>query len=247
MIVIPARLESTRFPQKVLCDLGGLPMVVRTALNAREVDEVVVACDDEQIESACKKHNIPCVLTSKEHSSGTDRCAEAIRKLGVAEDEIVINVQADEPFLEQGVIVTLQNLMRDKQPFMASLAKVIDGEQIIDSNLVKVVCNAHQEAIYFSRAPIPFCRDGVCEALQNMPYLGHLGLYGFFARTLEEFCSLPKSPLEDIEKLEQLRAIYHKKSIAMAVVETQSVGIDTREDYEKALQYLAHKYEVIKG
>lgn len=240
MIVIPARLESTRFPQKVLCDLGGLPMVVRTALNAREVDEVVVACDDEQIESACKKHNIPCVLTSKEHSSGTDRCAEAIRKLGVAEDEIVINVQADEPFLEQGVIVTLQNLMRDKQPFMASLAKVIDGEQIIDSNLVKVVCNAHQEAIYFSRAPIPFCRDGVCEALQNMPYLGHLGLYGFFARTLEEFCSLPKSPLEDIEKLEQLRAIYHKKSIAMAVVETQSVGIDTREDYEKALQYLTH-------
>lgn len=240
MIVIPARLESTRFPQKVLCDLGGLPMVVRTALNAREVDEVVVACDDEQIESACKKHNIPCVLTSKEHSSGTDRCAEAIRKLGVAEDEIVINVQADEPFLEQGVIVTLQNLMRDKQPFMASLAKVIDGEQIIDSNLVKVVCNAHQEAIYFSRAPIPFCRDGVCEALQNMPYLGHLGLYGFFARTLEEFCSLPKSPLEEIEKLEQLRAIYHKKSIAMAVVETQSVGIDTREDYEKALQYLTH-------
>ena len=240
MIVIPARLESTRFPQKVLCDLGGLPMVVRTALNTREVDEVVVACDDEQIESACKKHNIPCVLTSKEHSSGTDRCAEAIRKLGVAEDEVVINVQADEPFLEQGVIVTLQNLMRDKQPFMASLAKVIDGEQIIDSNLVKVVCNAHQEAIYFSRAPIPFCRDGVCEALQNMPYLGHLGLYGFFARTLEEFCSLPKSPLEDIEKLEQLRAIYHKKSIAMAVVETQSVGIDTREDYEKALQYLTH-------
>lgn len=240
MIVIPARLESTRFPQKVLCDLGGLPMVVRTALNAREVDEVVVACDDEQIESACKKHNIPCVLTSKEHSSGTDRCAEAIRKLGVAEDEVVINVQADEPFLEQGVIVTLQNLMKDKQPFMASLAKVIDGEQIIDSNLVKVVCNAHQEAIYFSRAPIPFCRDGVCEALQNTPYLGHLGLYGFFARTLEEFCSLPKSPLEDIEKLEQLRAIYHKKSIAMAVVETQSVGIDTREDYEKALQYLAY-------
>lgn len=240
MIVIPARLESTRFPQKVLCDLGGLPMVVRTALNAREVDDVVVACDDEQIESACKKHNIPCVLTSKEHSSGTDRCAEAIRKLGVAEDEVVINVQADEPFLEQGVIRTLQNLMKNKQPFMASLAKVIDGEQIIDSNLVKVVCNAHQEAIYFSRAPIPFCRDGVCEALQNTPYLGHLGLYGFFARTLEEFCSLPKSPLEDIEKLEQLRAIYHKKSIAMAVVETQSVGIDTREDYEKALQYLTH-------
>ena len=241
MIIIPARLESTRFPQKVLCDLGGLPMVVRTALNAGAVDEVVVACDDEQIESVCKTYKIPCVLTSKEHTSGTDRCAEAIRKLGIAKDEIVINVQADEPFLEHSVIKTLQNLMKDKKPFMASLAKVIDEKQITDSNLVKVVCNAKDEAIYFSRSVIPFCRDGACEALQNTPYLGHLGLYGFFAKTLEEFCSLPKSPLEEIEKLEQLRAIYHKKSIAMAIVETQSVGIDTLEDYKKALQYLANQ------
>lgn len=243
MIIIPARLESTRFPNKVLCDIGGLPMVVRTALNAKKVDEVIVACDDTRIQDVCKEYKIESVLTSKDHTSGTDRCAEAIRKLDIAQDEIVINVQADEPFLEQNVIVTLQNLMKEKQPFMASLAKVINKEHITDSNLVKVVCNAKKEAIYFSRAPIPFCRDEVCEALQNTPYLGHLGLYGFFARTLEEFCSLPKSPLEEIEKLEQLRAIYHKKSIAMAVVQTQSVGIDTLEDYEKALQYLTNNIE----
>ena len=135
------------------------------------------------------------------------------KSIGIAKDEIVINVQADEPFLEHSVIRTLQNLIKEQQPFMASLAKVIDEKQITDSNLVKVVCNAENEAIYFSRSVIPFCRDGACEALQNTPYLGHLGLYGFFAKTLEEFCSLPKSPLEEIEKLEQLRAIYHKKSI----------------------------------
>lgn len=234
MIIIPARLESTRFPQKVLCDIGGLPMVVRTARNAQALDEVVVACDDEAIESVCKTHKIPCVLTSREHTSGTDRCAEAVRKLGISESEMVINIQADEPFLEQGVIQTLQNLLREKQPFMASLAKVVGESHIADSNLVKVVLNAQSEAIYFSRSVVPFCRDS--HTPQNLRYLGHLGLYGFFARTLQEFCALPKSPLEDIEKLEQLRAIYHKKSIAMAVVETKSIGIDTPQDYQKALE-----------
>ncbi|TLD95474.1 3-deoxy-manno-octulosonate cytidylyltransferase [Helicobacter jaachi] len=238
MIIIPARLQSTRFPQKVLCDIGGLPMVVRTALNAQQIDEVVVACDDERIESACKAHKIPCVLTSQAHTSGTDRCAEASIKLGLSADEVVINLQADEPFIESSVVRTLINLMREKNPFMASLAKVIQKEQIVDSNLVKVVLNAHNEAIYFSRSPIPFCRDEHCEALEDYPYLGHLGLYGFFAKSLQEFCALPKSPLEEIEKLEQLRALYHGKNIAMAVVQTQSVGIDTPKDYEHALKSL---------
>ena len=236
MIIIPARLESTRFAQKALCDLGGLPMVVRTALNAKEVDSVVVACDDERIAQACKAHKIEYVMTDKSHTSGTDRCAEAARKLGLGANEIVINVQGDEPFLEHQVIATLIKLMKDKKPFMGTLAKVICAADITDSNLVKVVLNAHNEAIYFSRAPIPFCRDKDCEVLT--PYLGHLGIYGFYAKSLEEFCALPKSPLEEIEKLEQLRAIYHKKSIALAVVETQSVGIDTPEDYKRALEYL---------
>ena len=240
MIIIPARLESTRFPQKALCDIGGLPMVVRTALNAREVDSVVVACDDERIAQVCKEHKIPYVMTDKSHTSGTDRCAEAARKLGLKNDEIVINVQGDEPFLEHNVISTLMNLMKEKQPFMGTLAKVISESSVADSNLVKVVLNVYNEAIYFSRASIPFHRDKDSKAMEQTPYLGHLGIYGFYAKTLQEFCSLPKSPIEDIENLEQLRAIYHRKTIALAVVETKSVGIDTPQDYERALAYLKY-------
>lgn len=237
MIIIPARLESTRFPNKVLCDIGGLPMVVRTALNAQKVDHVIVACDDTRIQDVCKEHKIESILTSKEHTSGTDRCAQACEELGLADSEIIINVQADEPFLESEVIMTLQNLMKKSGAFMGSLAKVIDKSQINDTNLVKVVLNAHNEAIYFSRLGIPFCRDGMnATILDRCPYLGHLGIYGFSVRSLIEFCHLPKSPLEDIEKLEQLRAIYHRKTIAMAIVQTQSVGIDTPNDREEAVK-----------
>ena len=241
MIIIPARLESTRFPKKVLCDIGGLPMVVRTALNAQQVDSVVVACDDEQIASVCKTHKIPCVMTAKSHSSGTDRCAEASKKLGLSDNEVILNIQADEPFLEISVIRTLQDLMKKHTPFMGSLAKIICESDIADSNLVKVVLNAHNEAIYFSRSPIPFCRDGQSEELKTYPFLGHLGLYGFSAKSLQEFCSLPKSPLEEIEKLEQLRALYQGKTIAMAVVQTQSVGIDTPQDYQRAIERFKHQ------
>lgn len=241
MILIPARMQSVRFPNKVLCDIGGVPMVVRTAQNAQRVDEVVVACDDEAIQAVCQKYKIPCVMTSSMHTSGTDRCAEASRKLGLKGDEIVLNIQADEPFLEVEVIETLQNLMKNSGAFMGSLAKVITPEQALDSNLVKVVLGVNKEAIYFSRSVIPFYRDGQA-VMQDHPYLGHLGLYGFFASSLQEFCALPKSPLEEIEKLEQLRALYHCKKIALAVVQTQSVGIDTPQDYEYAMKYtLEHK------
>ena len=236
MIIIPARLESTRFPKKVLCDINGLPMVVQTALNAKQIDDVVVACDDAQIESVCRAHKIECVITDKAHSSGTDRCAEAAIKLGLADDEVVINIQADEPFLEHNVIETLRHLREHKKPFMGTLAKVINEDDIGDANLVKVVLNAHNEAIYFSRAPIPFCRDKDCETLANILYLGHLGIYGYSAKSLKTFCTLPKSPLEEIEKLEQLRALYHRKVIALAIVETQSIGIDTQADYKRILE-----------
>lgn len=229
-------MQSTRFPNKVLCDLGGVPMVVRTALNAQKVDNVVVACDDERIESACSAYKIQVIMTDSAHSSGTDRCAEACNKLGLDDNEIVLNIQADEPFLETHVITQLKELMRDKKPFMASLAKVVSKEEIADTNLVKVVLNAHGDAIYFSRLGIPYCRDKECSMQESYPYLGHFGLYGFSARSLREFCSLAKSPLEEIEKLEQLRALYHGKRIAMAVVESESIGIDTQKDYELALK-----------
>lgn len=231
MIIIPARLASSRFPQKMLADIFGKPLIIATAMNAAQVDDVVVACDDEIILDLCKKYHIRAVLTNKAHTSGTDRCAEACRILGISPNEIVLNVQGDEPFLEKEVIKTLQGLVKTSD-FMASLAKRITQQEALDSNLVKVVLDNCNNAIYFSRASIPFNRDGI----QAVEYYGHLGLYGFYNWSLQEFCSLEKTLLEDIEKLEQLRAIYYQKCIKMAIVETKSIGIDTPSDLENALQ-----------
>ena len=234
MIIIPARLASMRFPQKMLAEVQGMPLIIRTALNASKVDEVVVACDDGVILELCERHGVRAVLTDKSHSSGTDRCAQACRILDLPKDEIVLNVQGDEPFLEKEVIEKLAGITRGGE-FMASLAKNITKEEAQDPNLVKVLLNHANEAIYFSRARIPFERDGgVQGGASGVQYLGHLGLYGFFNWSLQEFCALEKSPLEEIEKLEQLRAIYHYRPIKMAVVETKSIGIDTREDLERA-------------
>lgn len=239
MIIIPARLQSSRFPKKILADINGTPMIIKTAQNAQKVDEVVIACDDENVLEICKKYNFKAVLTSPLHTSGTDRCAEVCRILKLKDDEIIINVQADEPFLETDVISSLIKSMKQAS-FMATCAKVIDKSEISDTNLVKVICNAHKEAIYFSRLPIPYSRDGINNPLLDTnPYYGHLGIYGFYAQTLQEFCNLPKSALEDIEKLEQLRAIYHKKSILIQIVESKSIGIDTPDDLEKALNFIS--------
>lgn len=235
MVIIPARLESSRLARKVLCDIGGLPMVVRTALQASKIDEVVVACDDSEIMDICKRYKIACVMTDKTHTSGTDRCAQAANKLGLNDEEIVINLQADEPFIETEVLESLRDLSAVSNAFINTLAKVIAPNEISDVNLVKVLLNINNEAIYFSRLGIPYSRDGLdSQLIRENPYLGHLGLYGFRKANLDEFCSLKKSPLEHIEKLEQLRALYHNKTIAIKVVETKSVGIDTMDDLQKA-------------
>lgn len=233
MILIPARLKSTRFPQKMLANLGGLPLIVRTAKNAARFDDVVVACDDWEVLGICERHGVRAILTSEHHASGTDRCAEACRTLGVSSGEMILNVQGDEPFLEEELIRTLQNITRES-PFMASLAKKIAKEDAKDPNLVKVVLDSQKRAVVFSRSPIPYDRDGGDE----VEYLGHLGVYGFFGWSLQEFCALQKSAWEDIEKLEQLRAIYHQKPIMMEIVETDSIGIDTQEDLQKAQKIL---------
>lgn len=245
MIIIPARLASTRFANKILADIQGEPMLIKTAKNASKVDEVCIACDDEAVLNICKKAGQKAVLTAKHHQSGTDRCNEAAQKLGLKSDEIIINIQADEPFLESSVIQTLQNLMQKTNgknpPFMASCAKEISEQEAHNPNLVKVVLNARNEAIYFSRSVIPFWRDkDKAQTLQNSAaYYGHLGVYGYSVESLREFCALPNdidsSPLEHIEKLEQLRAIYQGKTIQMAIVQSQSIGIDTKEDLERAL------------
>lgn len=235
MIIIPARLASSRFTQKVLVDVGGLPMVIRTAKQVQKLDRVVVAADDEAIMSICRQYDIEAILTSTQHKSGTDRINECAEILNLADDESIINVQADEPFIEEKVITALQKrvleLQENKESFiMASCYSPITKEAAIDPNLVKVILNTNNNAIYFSRSPIPYDRSG------DASYFGHIGIYGFDRKSLKEFCSLKDASLEDTEKLEQLRAIYNQKNISMVGIETRSFGIDTKEDLEKALK-----------
>ncbi len=233
MIIIPARLASTRFPHKVLADIGGLPMVVRTAKAVEHLDRVVVAADDERIMATCKKHSIEAMLTSDTHKSGTDRINECANLLELADDDLVINIQADEPFIEPEVLsklmVRLNTLKQAHTPFvMGSCYNAINAEAAKDPNLVKVVLDAEHNAIYFSRSLIPYNRSG------SATYFGHIGIYGFTKKSLNDFCALDDAPIEDIEKLEQLRAIYHGKKIAMVKVASTGFGIDTPEDLERA-------------
>lgn len=243
MIIIQARLKSTRFPNKVLIPIGGIPMVIRVAKIAQEVDRVVVATDEEAVREVCKDYGFEAILTAKNHESGTDRMAECARILGLAEDEMIINLQGDEPFIEKEVIQSLKNLMAKKAkksgelPFMGSCAKAISKEEAKDCNLVKVVVNAANEALYFSRSPIPYDREDKIANGTNS-YWGHLGIYAFSGKSLQEFCKLPKSTLEEIEKLEQLRALEYGKCIIIAKVKSKSFGIDTPEDLKKIEKYL---------
>ncbi|MBN2817244.1 MAG: 3-deoxy-manno-octulosonate cytidylyltransferase [Campylobacterales bacterium] len=235
MIIIPARLASTRFPQKVLADIGGIPMVVRTAQRVAHLDRVVVAADDEKIIQICKEYGVEAMLTSTTHKSGTDRIHECATILELEENEIIINVQADEPFIEPDVVESLMSKLQELQmqnaPFiMGSCYNAINSESAQDPNLVKVVLDSNGNAIYFSRACIPYNQGG------GAKYFGHIGIYGFSKKSLKEFCSLSDAPIEDIEKLEQLRAIYHGKKIAMVKVASTGFGIDTKEDLQRAIE-----------
>lgn len=235
MIIIPARLASTRFPQKVLADIGGLPMVVRTAKRVSHLDRVVVAADDEKIISVCKEHGVEAMMTSTTHKSGTDRINECANILNLDDDELIINVQADEPFIEpdvvESLITRLKSLQEKDESFiMGSCYNSINAESSQDPNLVKVVLDANDNAIYFSRSQIPYNQGG------GAKYFGHIGIYGFSKKSLKEFCNLGDAPIEDIEKLEQLRAIHHQKKITMVKVASTGFGIDTKEDLERAIE-----------
>ena len=235
MIIIPARLASTRFPQKVLADIGGLPMVVRTAKAVAHLDRVVVACDDEMIISTCQEYGVEAMLTSTTHKSGTDRINECANILKLDDDEIIINVQADEPFIEaevvQALMDKLKTLQSNSEPFiMGSCYNAINAESAEDPNLVKVVLDSDNNAIYFSRSLIPYNRSG------RANYFGHIGIYGFSKKSLKEFCNLDDAPIEDIEGLEQLRAIHHQKKITMLKVASTGFGIDTVEDLKRAIE-----------
>ena len=235
MIIIPARIGSSRFPNKVLADVGGLPMVIRTAKAVENIDKVAIATDSQEVVAMAKSYGIEAIMTSTTHNSGTDRIFEAAQKLNLADDEVIVNVQGDEPFIEEEVVravfdLTVKN--RDNEKIMMnSCYKLMQSSEADDPNIVKLVTSDDNFALYFSRAKIPFPRDH-----HFNDYKGHLGIYGFTKKSLELFCQLSPAPLENIEKLEQLRALYHDFSIAMVEVKTKSFGIDTIEDLEKALK-----------
>jgi len=236
LIIIPARLNSSRFENKILVDILGLPMVIRTAKAVSSLDDVVIATDSNEVIELAKKHNIKAVLTSSEHQSGTDRINEAANILNLDSNEVIVNVQADEPFIEPEVVQSVINQVKklqDRDFTMVSCYKEISSEMADDPNHVKVICDDNNDSIYFSRAKIPYNRDHY----NTTKYKGHLGIYGFTKKSLNDFCSYDASALEETEKLEQLRVISNGSKINMVKVESNSFGIDTKEDLENALKF----------
>ncbi len=235
MIIIPARIGSSRFPSKVLADIQGIPMVIRTAQAVLSLDTVVIATDSKEVIDIAKEYDIRAIMTSNEHKSGTDRIYEASKLLGLIDDEIILNIQADEPFIEEDVVESVYNLTKasakDENILACSAYKIVSNPEADDPNLVKVVTDENNLALYFSRAKIPYPRDHHFNR-----YKGHLGIYGYTMKSLRKYCSLKASSLEQIEKLEQLRILEHGYKIAMVEVESESLGIDTPQDLQKALK-----------
>ena len=233
MIIIPARLSSSRLPNKVLADINGTPMIIRCANIAKEVDDVAIATDSNEVIEICEKYGFKAVLTDKNHQSGSDRIKEAADILGLKDNDLVINMQGDEPFLEPEILDAVKNELNNlKSDFkMVSCYKKINELDAEDPNLVKVVIDKDKNAIYFSRSKIPYNRD-------NQPhiYKGHIGIYGFNKKSLDIFVNL-KGNLEHIEKLEQLRVIENGYKIKMIEVSTKRFGIDTKEDLQKARKF----------
>ena len=237
-VIIPARLASTRLPDKALADIAGLPMIVRVAQQASKsaAQKIIVATDHPNIIEACNKHNIHAVLTADTHTSGTDRLTEVVQTLQLADDEIIVNVQGDEPLIEPQLINNLARLLASSNAPMATAAHPIDNaEHLFNPNVVKVVLNAKSEALYFSRAPIPWDRDTFTISHhtlpERLPVLRHIGIYAYRAGFLRAYQHLAPSILEQVESLEQLRVLWHGEKIAVQVVkQAPEAGVDTAED-----------------
>jgi len=240
-VLIPARLASSRLPDKPLADIAGKPMVVRVAERAQRsrAARVVVATDDAGIVQACRRHGIEAVLTRASHPSGTDRLAEASEQLALPDDAIVVNVQGDEPLIDSALIDNVAGLLeRRPDAAMGTAAHPIrELAEFTNPNVVKVVTDASGLAMYFSRAPIAWWRDGFAQGVSSLPEplpLRHVGIYAYRCGFLRRFPQLPAAPVERLESLEQLRALWHGHRIAVHVTEdAPGPGVDTPEDLER--------------
>lgn len=237
--MIPARYQASRFPGKLMQDLAGKPVIVRTyeaAKSTKLFDEVYVVTDSELIFSEVEKHGGKVIMSQKEHECGSDRIAEAVEDIEV---DIVINVQGDEPFINEKALSQLLKVFEkdiDKQIDLASLkVKLTSEEDIVNPNHVKVITDLNNFALYFSRSPIPYHRAKELE----VTHFKHVGIYAFRKEALMSFYNLPMSPLEASEKIECIRYLENGKTIKMVETDEISIGIDTPEDLEKARQKLS--------
>ncbi|MBC7660544.1 MAG: 3-deoxy-manno-octulosonate cytidylyltransferase [Chitinophagaceae bacterium] len=232
LIVVPARMQSSRLPRKPLADLGGLPMIVRVYQRlesfAAKGATIVIATDDQEILQVCQNHKVPAQITDSAHKSGTDRCAEVARKF---DKPLVLNVQGDEPFVDltdlEGLLAKME---KDGDPMGTMVYRNLHLVEYKNSNCVKAVVSDQGKALYFSRSPLPYYRDPE----QFAGFWQHIGVYAFTKKGLLNFCALPQHPLELAESLEQLRALGNGLSIAVTEAKSPSLGIDTPQDLEAA-------------
>ena len=236
-VIIPARLASTRLPNKPLVDLGGKPMIVRVAERAAlsGAARVIVATDHADILAACLQHGVEARITRADHPSGSDRIAEVAAALGLADDAVVVNVQGDEPLIDPALVAATAALVNAEVPMATAAHPIMVMADVLNPNVVKVVLDKDGRALYFSRAAIPWHRDSFAHpdlsvAPQGAP-LRHIGLYAYTNRFLQHYPTLAPSPLETIEALEQLRVLWHRIPIAVHVTHgAPAPGVDTPED-----------------
>ena len=239
-VIIPARFGSTRLPGKPLLAIAGKPLIQwvwQCALNSG-ADSVLIATDDERIRAAAATFGAECIMTSPDHASGTDRIAEAVRARGLSPDDIVVNLQGDEPAMPPDVVARVARVLREthRADIATAVAPIESLREFLDPNCVKALSAADGRALYFSRAPVPWPRDSVA-ANQPTAFLGtwrHIGIYAYRVRSLLQFAAWAPTRLEMTEKLEQLRALEHGMHIHLAALtETPPAGVDTAEDLER--------------
>ena len=255
-VVIPARYASTRLPGKPLLNIAGKPMIAHVCQRAQEGDaeEIIVATDNERIFQTVCDLGIKAVMTRPDHQSGTERIAQVARQCGWAGDEIIVNLQGDEPLIPPATIREVAFALADqKQAGIATLAaEIINLEEIFNPNSVKVVLNKAGYALYFSRAPIPWERDTFTPSggkpSGKTPHLRHIGMYAYTVGFLNRYCSWETSPLESVESLEQLRILWHGEAVFVKTVDkTPAAGVDTREDLMRVEQVLNLKHKAVRS
>lgn len=245
-VIIPARLASTRLPNKPLADLGGKPMVVRVAERASEsgAQRIIVATDHADIAAACAAHGVEAVMTRADHPSGTDRIAEVARALNLPDDEVVVNLQGDEPLIAPALLAACAARISRDVPMATCAHPLHDAADVFNPNVVKVVLDKAGRALYFSRASIPWARDAFAATRDALPAgyapLRHIGLYAYSNAFLQAYPGLEVSPLEQIEALEQLRVLWHGVPIAVHVTDSAPpAGVDTPEDLARVQLHYA--------